>query len=119
MDKFEILNVNEAAYSIVNRLGGPKADWSKRRGVSRVLKHSKIIGARKLTKNNMDHTNLNFRVFLVYETLEKIVWDTETWRGRHLKLICYFGPSGENGSSFRNTVWKILMGNPSPSRSKI
>ena len=41
----------------------PKANWSEGRGVSRVLEHSKIINARKLTKNDVDHARPNFRVF--------------------------------------------------------
>ena len=49
----------------------PKANWSKGRGVSRVLEHFKIIGARKLTKNDMDHANLNFRVFLALRDAKK------------------------------------------------
>ena len=54
------------------------------------MEHSKTIGARKLTKNNMDHANPNFRVFLAYGTLEKIIQDTETWRGQNLRLIWPF-----------------------------
>ena len=74
----------------------PKADWSKRRGVSKVFKHFKIIGVRKLTKNDMDHENPNFRVFLAYGTPEKIVRDTETRRGRNPRLIWPFWTQRQN-----------------------
>ena len=46
-----------------------KANWSKERGVCRILEHSKIIGARKLTKKDVDHARSNFRVF----------WPTGRW----------------------------------------
>ena len=55
-------------------------DWSKEKGISKVLGHSKIIGARKFIKNKVDHEKSNFRMFPVYKTLEKIVLGTETWR---------------------------------------
>ena len=48
----------------------PKANWSEERGISRVLEHSKIIGVRKLTENDVDHAKSNFRVF----------WLTERWK---------------------------------------
>ena len=54
------------------------------------MEHSKTIGARKLTKNDMDHATPNFRMFMAYGTPEKIVRDTETWRGRYLRLIWPF-----------------------------
>ena len=38
----------------------------------------------------MDHTKPNFRVFLAYGMLEKIVRDIETWRGMNLELIWSF-----------------------------
>ena len=38
----------------------------------------------------MDHANPNFRVFLAYGMPEKIVQDTETWRGRYTRLIWPF-----------------------------
>ena len=60
MDKFEILNLNGAAKSIVNRPGGSQGQLEQWKSVSRVLEHSKIIGARKLTKNDGDHARPNF-----------------------------------------------------------
>ena len=47
----------------------PKANWSEKRGVFRALEHSKIIGARKLTKNDIDNVESNFRMF----------WPTGHW----------------------------------------
>ena len=47
----------------------PRANWSKRRGVCRVLEHSKIIGARSFTKIKVDHEIIKFRMFLTYRTL--------------------------------------------------
>ena len=38
----------------------------------------------------MDHENPNFRMFLAYGMPQKIVQDTEIWRGRNLRLICPF-----------------------------
>ena len=38
----------------------------------------------------MDHANPNFRVILAYGTPEKIVRDTETWRGKYPRLIWPF-----------------------------
>ena len=55
-----------------------KVDWSKEGSTSKVLEHFKIIGARKFAKNKMDHAKTNFKVFLAYETLRKIVLDTKT-----------------------------------------
>ena len=84
-----------------------------------VLEHSKTIGARKLTKNDMDHATPNFRVFLAYGTPEKIVRDTETQRGTYPGLIWpfqtprrkwFFVPEYGLGDRERS---------PSPSRSKI
>ena len=68
----------------------PRIDWSKKRGVSRVLEHFKIIGARKFIKNEVDHAKLKFRVFLAYRTLERIVLGTKTWRGGYSWLIWPF-----------------------------
>ena len=42
-----------------------------------VSEHSKIIGARKFSKNKIDHAKINFRIFLTYEMLGKIVLNTE------------------------------------------
>ena len=63
MDKVEILNLMELLKYCNLPQEDLKANWSEERGVFRVLEHSKIIGARKLTKNNMDHAKPNFRVF--------------------------------------------------------
>ena len=49
-----------------------------------------MIGARKLTTSDMDHAILNFRVFLAYGALEKIVRGTETWGRRYPRLIWPF-----------------------------
>ena len=38
----------------------------------------------------MDHAIPNFRVFLAYGILEKILWDTETWREKYPMLIWPF-----------------------------
>ena len=68
----------------------PRVDWSEERSIFKVLEHSKIIGARKFAKNKMDHAKTNFRVFLAYEALRKIVWDTKIWRAEYHKLIWPF-----------------------------
>ena len=68
----------------------PRANWSKERGVSRVLEHSKIIGARNFTKIEVNHEITNFKTFLAYGALKKIVPDTKTWRGGDLRLIWPF-----------------------------
>ena len=49
----------------------PRINWSEEKGIFRILEHSKIIGARKFSKNEVDHAKPNFRMFLVYGTLEK------------------------------------------------
>ena len=41
------------------------------------FEHSKIIGARIFTKIKVDQAITNFRVFLAYEMLEKILLDIE------------------------------------------
>ena len=43
-----------------------------------VLEHSKIIGVREFIKNKVNHAKSNFRVFLAYGMLEKIVLGTKT-----------------------------------------
>ena len=55
-----------------------------------VLEHFKIIGARKFTKNQVDYAKPNFRVFLTYGTLGKIVLGAKTWRGGYPRLIWPF-----------------------------
>ena len=42
-----------------------------------ILEHSKIISERNFIKINMDHGITNFKLFLTYGTLEKIVLDIE------------------------------------------
>ena len=55
-----------------------------------VLEHSKITNVRNFTKIKVDHEITNFKVFSAYGALEKIVLDTETWRGGELRLIWPF-----------------------------
>ena len=58
--------------------------------MSRVLEHSKIIDTRNFIKIKVDHEITNFRIFLVYRALEKIVLDIKTWRGGDPRLIWPF-----------------------------
>ena len=73
-----------------------RANWSKGRGISMVLVHFKIIGARNFTKIKADHEITNFRMFLTYGALEKIVLDIKTWRGGNLSLIWPFWTQWQN-----------------------
>ena len=65
MNKFEILNLKYRK----SPERTPRPIGAREEALLGFLEHSKIIGARKLTKNDGDHARPNFRVF----------WPTGRW----------------------------------------
>ena len=53
--------------------GGPQSQLGPKRSLPRVLKHSKIIGAKYFTKIKADQEIFNFVAFLTYGILNKII----------------------------------------------